>query len=1045
MQVLKDNISDILDLHEPLQDCVIHNNRVWTYGEVSNLVKNTSQWLAEQGVKPGNVVATMLSSEISTFIAMLSIARLGATVLTLSDNMAELPRQQLFSRCQVTHLISDIGIGIDDSIVIIEVDELRLLSMAHRPSGSSHYCRKPQSPWSIIVGSGSTGKPKLMAVTHEQQIVRTGCAPQWLPYDQADTVYSFVSIKFNVTKQRYLEALFCGASILLSGKDTEIQFKTTRISVLYGTVYHFEKLLEMGLSAANTNEEKPLTLLTGGSTASRKFRNLITRTLTPNLYVLYGTNETYTGSITRLDEVLALNNNVGRPYPGYCIEIVDSKGKNLPVETEGEVRIRFPGMITAYLDDPVASKKAFRDGWFYPGDIGAISKDGQLIHMGRLDDLMQYNGINIYPAEIEQTLLSHPNVIEACAFPIDHPVHHNIPVCVVLVDSLNTASEAKLQRYSMERAATIGARVFIIDKIPRNSRGKVNRKALREYALIRFKDNASALLPTNSIEGDVADRKIQVTFKLPDSSSLGFRQLHGWLVDALEISDPSLTSLAEYRVEREPQIYLDYVFSLSENLFQQCYIPVFEPPKVVAIAQAKQDPSVYQVVFKFNEVEMLASDMYTHIFNMSFKLCSWMSENDLTTNNKTILYKRIYENIIKPLRSKMPIGKSNIPVLRVAHEKGIPIRHLGIGVFKLGWGSKARFLDKSVTEDDSVIASQLTHSKFNAVRILRKAGLPVPVHELVESEQSALKAANRIGYPVVVKPNDLDRGEGVSVDITDDAALSKAFEISQAVAPNKQVLIEKQADGVCHRVFISKGRLLYAVKRSPISIVGDGQHTVQELVKAETDYQRLRPSWLRSEMQPMDDMARKAIAGAGYTLDSVPELGAFVPLRRIESTQWGGIDDEVSSDIHPENLRIAIDAANIFGLNAAGVDIITSDITKPWFETNAIINEVNFSPLLGRASISLGYIPEFIARLIDGDGKIPIERISSKTPKKDALKRQAEFKVQGLRCYVTCQDETIDFDNKIVHMPFSSQEERVSAILERPDADALVIYERKQK
>jgi hypothetical protein len=220
---------------------------------------------------------------------------------------------------------------------------------------------------------------------------------------------------------------------------------------------------------------------------------------------------------------------------------------------------------------------------------------------------------------------------------------------------------------------------------------------------------------------------------------------------------------------------------------------------------------------------------------------------------------------------------------------------------------------------------------------------------------------------------------------------------------------------------------------------------VQELVKAETDYQRLRPSWLRSEMQPMDDMARKAIAGAGYTLDSVPELGAFVPLRRIESTQWGGIDDEVSSDIHPENLRIAIDAANIFGLNAAGVDIITSDITKPWFETNAIINEVNFSPLLGGASISLGYSPEFIARLIDGDGKIPIERISSKTPKKDALRRQAEFKVQGLRCYVTCQDETIDFDNKIVHMPFSSQEERVSAILERPDADALVIYERKQK
>lgn len=1041
MKVLEHNIAEIFDLQDPLRDCVLHENKVWSYGAVNNLIKNTALWMSERGVKPGSVVALVFNQDISTFVCMFSVARLGATVLTVPNSMTETPRTKIFSRCKVTHVIRDTDLAFDKNIDDLFLDYKTLLSMASQTTDAAPYCSKPASPWSIIIGSGSTGKSKLMAITHEQQIARTHCALNWLPYTNNDTMYSFVSIKFNATKQRYLEALMRGSSILIATEETTIDFRNTRVNALFGTVFHFEKLLESGINSSNTNPDRPLIIITGGSTVSQKFREKITTSLTPNLYVVYGTNETHTSTVTRLDELLATKNGVGRPILGHQIEIVDAKGEILPLGSTGEVRVKFPGMVTKYMDDAQATEQYFKGGWFYPGDSGSMLPTGEFLHLGRSDDLMHYNGINVYPAEIEAAMLDHPNVVEAYAFPINHPVHQNIPVCVVCVDSQFKGGELELQQYCREQLGPNSAHaVFIIKTTPKTARGKASRKKLKEYVLTRIKGKPGVSTSDEVSPYDPPSKQLKMTFTLPSNSKNSFARLRKWLHTAIEIDAERLKVPKNDSPQNDPKIYLNCLFSFSEILFQQSGIPVFEPPTVVKMMKAVEDEKVYQIVFKFNEAEMIPSNAYTFVFNRAFKLCSWMTENKLSEENRATLYKMVESDITKPLKQRITIGKSTIPILRVAHQKGIPYTHLGIGVFKLGWGSKAKWLDRSITPDDSVIASRLTHSKFTAVSLMKKAGLPVPDHELVESESSALAAAKRIGYPVVAKPNDLDRGEGVTVDIFDDDALLKAFAYARKAGPNKQVLVEKQAQGVCHRLFVSKGRLLYAVKRNPMSIDCDGEHTLAQLIEAEVRRQRLRPTWLRSEIMPLDDLAREAIAAAGYTDNSVPEKGVRVPLRRIESTQWGGVDDEVTHSIHPENLRIAIDAAKMFGLNASGIDIITSDITRPWFETGAIINEVNFSPLLGGGEISRRYISEFLERLVEGDGKIPIEKIESDTPKIDALKRQAQLIAKGLRCYVSSQYETIDYKKRVVQLSVSAQKDRIGAVLARPDADALVVY-----
>ena len=143
-------------------------------------------------------------------------------------------------------------------------------------------------------------------------------------------------------------------------------------------------------------------------------------------------------------------------------------------------------------------------------------------------------------------------------------------------------------------------------------------------------------------------------------------------------------------------------------------------------------------------------------------------------------------------------------------------------------------------------------------------------------------------------------------------------------------------------------------------------------MEAECELQSRLPPWKRSGIQPLDDMAVQMLSRQRWTVDSVPEKQTFVALRRIETTAWGGVDEDVTSTLHPDNVKVAVDASKLFGLEVAGIDIVSPNITQPWHSNGAIINEVNFAPLLGGAEISRSKIPRFLETLIKDDGRIPI-------------------------------------------------------------------------
>jgi acyl-CoA synthetase (AMP-forming)/AMP-acid ligase II len=213
--------------------------------------------------------------------------------------------------------------------------------------------------------------------------------------------------------------------------------------------------------------------------APETLRREIRRRITPNLVIYYATNETW--YLTRADAKaqVAFPETVGFPVEGVEIQIVDDSGRELTAGEVGLIRIRGPAVPTGYVDDPEATARAFRGGWYYPGDLGTLSPEGALFLKGRADDMINYDGVKIYPADIEMVLLEHPGVSEVAAFPLTSEGFRQIPVATVVLRG--AASPKELVAFCKERLGGRAPRwVFVLPRLPKTASGKVLTRKLAE-------------------------------------------------------------------------------------------------------------------------------------------------------------------------------------------------------------------------------------------------------------------------------------------------------------------------------------------------------------------------------------------------------------------------------------------------------------------------------------------------------------------------------------------------------------------------------------
>jgi len=462
-----------------------------SFRQLEILTWRFAMFFHRNGLRPGDVAGLTFANEAALIVAMLATARIGATVFSIPGNVPPLQKAAMAAEANVRLLLTDIAGSNPAGLpaLIVDIDSLARMSM---PIDGSVRDAQPKAPWLIITGSGSTGRPKHIQISHAVCRARMSLYTDVVSTTWEDRIASLIHPDFPSAKNQYLSALFSGASICLydRARTNPIQLCSRRnVTVLYAAVIHVERMIRSAPAGSRNLLGGLKALVPAGSVVSDGLRARAVEVLTPNLYVRYGTIET--GPITDAvpSEVLSSRGTVGRPLKGVQLEVIDPQGNSLPPGEVGRIRIRSPGMVHAYLDDDIASRSAFSDGWFLPNDIGKITADGQLVFLGRADQMMISDGINIYPAEIETVVCGHPAVQDAAAIPLHSPLHQDIPVCAVTLRHGAVVTEQELVEFAFQRLGSRHPRrIFVFESMPRSEQGKILLEELGLKIMQKLRD-----------------------------------------------------------------------------------------------------------------------------------------------------------------------------------------------------------------------------------------------------------------------------------------------------------------------------------------------------------------------------------------------------------------------------------------------------------------------------------------------------------------------------------------------------------------------------
>ncbi len=291
------------------------------------------------------------------------------------------------------------------------------------------------------------------------------------------------------------------------------------------------------------------------------------------------------------------------------------------------------------------------------------------------------------------------------------------------------------------------------------------------------------------------------------------------------------------------------------------------------------------------------------------------------------------------------IGTSTGAVVSAAERRGIPALRITdeANLFQLGWGSRQKRLQATITGATNSIAVGIASDKQLTKTLLDQAGCPVPAGATVTTLAEAQRVARRLDGPATIKPLDANQGKGVTTICATPEEVERAFEHARKYS--RHVIVEEFLEGRDYRVLVTGGKIAAASWRRPPCVTGDGKATVRELVELEN----LNPARGEGHTNiltkiPMDALASAILAKQGYEFDSVLPAGVSVDLRGNANLSTGGTAEDVT-DLLPEETRdICIRAARTIGLDVAGIDIICQDIAQPLREQKGGIIEVNAAP-----------------------------------------------------------------------------------------------------
>ncbi len=368
---------------------------------------------------------------------------------------------------------------------------------------------------------------------------------------------------------------------------------------------------------------------------------------------------------------------------------------------------------------------------------------------------------------------------------------------------------------------------------------------------------------------------------------------------------------------------------------------------------------------------------------------------------------------MRELREAERLGPSTGSIVEEAASRGIPwIRLNKYSLCQLGYGANQKRIQATVTSETSSIGVELACDKEDTKYLLEQAEIEVPRGDIISRERSLKETCEHIGYPLVIKPIDGNHGRGISVDIRSYEDAVKAFHAAKEVS--RRVIVENYIRGEDYRLLVINNTFVAAALRSPAHVIGDGKSTITELV-AEVNKDPRRGFGHEKELTAItiNDLTKTIITDAGYTEDSVLAEGEKLILKDTANLSTGGTAEDVTDIVHPANVAMAERISKIIDLDICGIDIMTTDISKPLSETGGAVLEVNAGPGFRMHLAPTTGLPRNVAApVVDklfpqkGDqGRIPIVAITGTNGKTTTSRLIAHMaKMSGYRVGYTTSD-----------------------------------------
>jgi acyl-CoA synthetase (AMP-forming)/AMP-acid ligase II len=489
-----------------------------SYADLFDQSRTFAAALVASGIQPGDRVAIWAFNSAEWVVAMHGLLQAGAVLVPVNTRFKGFEAAEVLSRSGARALVTVTDFLGTDYVAMLQATGVELpaletvvvargsatgggeswdafLSRA-TPEAVAEVTRRSAAlrgsdPSDILFTSGTTGTPKGVIMTHDRTL-RVGCDWVVMTGLRAGDRYLMINPYFHMfgLKAGIIASTASGAAMLpeaVFDVDRALaRIEAERVTVLPGPPTLYQSILDHPRRAQHDLSSLRLAV-TGAADIPVELIRRIHEELPFSIIISgYGLTEAGTATATSPDDdVEAIATTVGRPRPTYEVRIVDQEGHDLPAGEAGEVLLRGGSVMASYLDDPAATAKTLSaDGWLSTGDLGVVDEAGRLRIVGRIKDMLIVGGFNVYPAEVENILLQHPDIRQAAVIGVPDQRLGEVGMAFLVVASGASISGPEVVEWCRTHMANykVPRLVEIIDELPLNAGGKVMKDVLRTLA-----------------------------------------------------------------------------------------------------------------------------------------------------------------------------------------------------------------------------------------------------------------------------------------------------------------------------------------------------------------------------------------------------------------------------------------------------------------------------------------------------------------------------------------------------------------------------------